>query len=356
MRKLLFWVLISILPFLAAGKDTLIVGYSLTPPFVNLENEQPFGPSIWLTDHITEDLGKTVVYQQMPFEELLNALQSGTVDLSASPLTITSDRVQRMDFSAPFYVAHSTIVTPEASTWQQATSFLRSFFSFNFFKALGALVLIILVFGILVWLFERRKNPEEFGNGIKGLWSGFWWSAVTMTTVGYGDKSPQSTAGRVIALIWMFTAIVVISGFTASIASSLTMNQMSGNSGDLDAFKDRKLGVLKNSSTSRWLSDHFFPGQAVYVDLHAAIADLRDGKIAGVADDRPVLQHLLATSDDQETTPLSLQPFNFNAQYYTFGLRKGLPAGLRDSLNLALLRRTEAQEWQVVLTEFGLGV
>lgn len=354
MQRLLLWVLFSILPFLAAGKDTLIVGYSLAPPFVNLETKQAAGPSVWLVDHIAEDIGKSVAYQQMSFKELLSALETGAVDLSASPLTITSDRVQRMDFSAPYYTAHSTVITPEQSSWETASGFIQSFFSLNFFRALGALAFIILIFGLLVWIFERRGNPEQFDDGIKGLWSGFWWSAVTMTTVGYGDKSPQTTGGRVVALIWMFTAIVVISGFTASIASSLTMNQMTGTADELNAFKDRKLGVLKNSSTSRWLSDHFFPNQIPYAELDAALYDLRSGKIAGVADDRPVLYYLLQESSDEQEA-LTLESFNFNAQHYAFGLRKGMSSGFRDSLNLALLRRTESPEWQVVLTEFGLG-
>jgi ABC-type amino acid transport substrate-binding protein len=354
MHKVLFTLIVSILPFLAAANDTLIVGYSDAPPFITLDNEQVTGPSIWLADHVAEDLGKTIVYRQMGFKELLTALENGTVHLSASPLTITSDRIQRMDFSAPYYVAHSTIVTPERSTWSIAVGFVQSFFSLNFFRALGALAFIILIFGLLVWIFERRGNPEEFGNGIKGLWSGFWWSAVTMTTVGYGDKSPRTTGGRVVALVWMFTAIVVISGFTASIASSLTMNQMSGTADELNAFKDRKLGVLKNSSTSRWLSDHFFPNQVAYADLDAALSDLRSGKIAGVADDRPVLFYLLQESTDDEDA-LTLESFNFNAQHYAFGLRKGMSDSFRDSLNLALLRRIESPEWQVVLNEFGLG-
>lgn len=354
MRKHLLWTLCSILPFLAATQDTLIVGYSLAPPFINVENEQTSGPSVWLVDHIAEDMGKSVVYRQMSFKKLLSALETGAVDLSASPLTITSDRAQRMDFSAPFYTAHSTVINPEQSTWETASGFIRSFFSLNFFRALGALAFIILIFGLLVWVLERRANPDEFGDGIKGLWSGFWWSAVTMTTVGYGDKSPRTTGGRVVALIWMFTAIVVISGFTASIASSLTMNQMSGSADELNAFKDKKLGVLKQSSTSRWLSDHFFSNQVVYEDLNLAVEDLRNGKIAGVADDRPVLTHLLNESSEDEE-PLTLEAFNFNAQHYALGLRKGLRSGFRDSLNLALLRRIESPEWQVVLNEFGLG-
>ena len=49
---------------------------------------------------------------------------------------------------------------------------------------------------------------------------------MTMTTVGYGDKAPKTNLGKVIAIIWMFTAIIIISSFTAGIASTLTIGSL----------------------------------------------------------------------------------------------------------------------------------
>ena len=87
-----------------------------------------------------------------------------------------------------------------------------------------------------MWLFERKRNKEMFGQGIKGLGAGFWWSAVTMTTVGYGDKAPVTAAGRTIGFIWMFAAILLISGLTASIASALTVSSLDSKIENADNF------------------------------------------------------------------------------------------------------------------------
>lgn len=51
-------------------------------------------------------------------------------------------------------------------------------------------------------------------------WSdAFWWATVTATTVGYGDISPESSAGRVVAVVLMFVGIGTIGMLTASIAT-----------------------------------------------------------------------------------------------------------------------------------------
>lgn len=79
-----------------------------------------------------------------------------------------------------------------------------------------------------------------------------------MTTVGYGDKSLRSTGGRIVSLIWMFTAIIIISGFTAGIASSLTVSNISDSNSNMRDFKDKNLVTLENSATSEWLKNNFY--------------------------------------------------------------------------------------------------
>jgi len=49
---------------------------------------------------------------------------------------------------------------------------------------------------------------------------------VTMTTVGYGDKSPKTLGGRMVALVWMIFSIIFIASFTANITTSLTLSEL----------------------------------------------------------------------------------------------------------------------------------
>lgn len=59
----------------------------------------------------------------------------------------------------------------------------------------------------------------EKGQTVNSVADALWWSVVTVTTVGYGDVSPVTGEGRLIAVVLMFVGIGGISAFTATIAS-----------------------------------------------------------------------------------------------------------------------------------------
>eukprot|EP00294_Goniomonas_avonlea_P015832 CAMPEP_0114572222 /NCGR_PEP_ID=MMETSP0114-20121206/18170_1 /TAXON_ID=31324 /ORGANISM="Goniomonas sp, Strain m" /LENGTH=581 /DNA_ID=CAMNT_0001759405 /DNA_START=12 /DNA_END=1754 /DNA_ORIENTATION=- len=59
------------------------------------------------------------------------------------------------------------------------------------------------VMGHIFWFFERRRNKQFHHNYVKGVMDGLYFSLVTLTTVGYGDKSPVTGTGRVFTTLWM---------------------------------------------------------------------------------------------------------------------------------------------------------
>lgn len=59
---------------------------------------------------------------------------------------------------------------------------------------------------------ERSAQP-----GLS-VWDGLWWTVTTVTTVGYGDLSPQTDAGRAIAMVVMFSGIGFVAMLTAAVA------------------------------------------------------------------------------------------------------------------------------------------
>ncbi|GHH33780.1 potassium channel family protein [Streptomyces candidus] len=80
----------------------------------------------------------------------------------------------------------------------------------------GGAVVGLLMFGSLAVLEVERDAPE--GN-IKTLGDAVWWSFTTMTTVGYGDHSPTTGLGRVLAVGLMLSGIALLGVVTANIAA-----------------------------------------------------------------------------------------------------------------------------------------
>lgn len=67
--------------------------------------------------------------------------------------------------------------------------------------------------------FTLAFEHEREGSSISNFGEAMWWSFVTCTTVGYGDFSPVSTGGRIIAGILMLVGIAGLSLITASVAA-----------------------------------------------------------------------------------------------------------------------------------------
>ena len=68
------------------------------------------------------------------------------------------------------------------------------------------IVLIIFFGGIGVYLAEYKHQDANITN----LGDAFWWAIETVTTVGYGDYTPITLVGRVIAVLVMFSGIGMV--------------------------------------------------------------------------------------------------------------------------------------------------
>ena len=329
--------------------DEIIVGIKNSPPFIIKNPDNSFsGLSIDLWDNIADSLNLKYQFKEYDLSGLISALEQGKVDLCINPLTVTSSRVEKIDFTQPFYITNLAIAT-NIEKGNNLILFLTKFFSIDFLEVVMVLFLVILIFGVIVWLFERKYNEDQFESGIKGVWSGIWWSAVTMTTVGYGDKSPKSAGGRFIGLIWMFTAIITISSFTASITSSLTINKLSNKIKGPEDLKNFKVGSIESSTSDIYLKNKDI--------VHMNFKSIKDGfdaivnnKIAAFVYDEPILKYILRKNNLQDR--LTVLPSKFNTQYYSFSLPR--ESNLLDKINPLLLKEINSPAWADILNRYNL--
>ena len=72
--------------------------------------------------------------------------------------------------------------------------------------------LVVVASGVLMRLLDRSEYPS--------VWAGLWWAMQTVTTVGYGDVTPERASGRIVAVVVMLWGIAFVAIVVAAITST----------------------------------------------------------------------------------------------------------------------------------------
>lgn len=325
----------------------LVVGSKVAPPFVMHEPDGSWtGISIFLWDRIARELDLEYEIRELDLNGLISGAADGTLDAAVAALTITAERERRVDFTHPFYATGLGVVArPKGSG--TALGAVRRLLSADFARSIGALCVLLMIVGFIVWLAERKLNAEQFGGSpISGIGSGFWWSAVTMTTVGYGDKAPRSVVGRLVGLVWMFAAIIMISSFTAAITSSLTVSHLESRIRTPADLARVRVAALAGSTSATYLADQGVTFVTV-ADIEEGVESVDTAEIDAFVHDAPVLRYTVRRLQPEHAIVL---PFTFSPQSYGIALPQGSP--LREPINRALLGVLRTEEWQATLDRY----
>ena len=105
--------------------------------------------------------------------------------------------------------------------------------------------------GVLFWLIESWATVWEGGRPQHyhpGVWDGVWWAFITMTTIGYGDIMPRTTAGRIFSVLWILAGMV-LSGVVVSTIASVLIAALSPKVLQL---RNQHVAVLHGSEEGRY--------------------------------------------------------------------------------------------------------
>ncbi len=333
-------------PALAAESSAKVlrVGIAEVPPFVIHEPDGSWrGISVDLWQKIAEQAGYQYELQPQAFEQLLPGLESGKLDVVVGALTMTAEREERFDFTHPFYRTGLAIGVPregEGGGWRA----IKGLLSWQFVSLVLGLAALLLLVGGLLWVFERRRNQQQFGGtAAQGLGASFWWAAVTMTTVGYGDKSPVTLGGRLVALVWMFAGLIMVSTFTAAVTSALTVSNLQGGIQGSEDLRRAHVATIAGTVSERYLEQERIR-HTVYPSLLAAMQAVQQGDSEAVVYDLPIMQY---RNGELGGGGLRLLPGTFADQSYAFALAQGSP--YREPLSRAILQVTSDSDWAKVL-------
>ena len=270
---------------------------------------------------------------------LVDALEKKEIDVFPS-LPVGERLESAVDFSQSYLKSGLSIAVPAEGVESRWVNVFESFFSMNVLKAIGLLVLLSMIAGIIVWSFEKRENSEMFGGDTAGgIGHGIWWAMVTMTTVGYGDKAPKTAGGRIVALIWMIFSIVFIASFTANITTALTMKELSGKVRGFNDLYNARVGSVSGSEGFDFLTKQgitVIPFEGVQEGVAA---------VAGRTIDAFVLNEQVLKYLAKKEFPGRVQvlPETYDEYFVSMALPQN--SSLRKPINKALLQLMKSRNW-----------
>jgi len=300
-------------------------------PFVFVDEEQVSGFSIDLWQALAAELG--IDYENeivTTVQEQLDAVETNQADVAIAAISITADRETRIDFSHRYFESGLGILTRSSSSTPLLDTF-RLALSPTLLRLLVFLILTIVIAGHIIWLIERWRNEEFPQTYLRGVSEGVWWAAVTVTTVGYGDKTPIGRLGRLFGIFWMFAGLFIIANFTAGVTSQLTLQTLQGTINGPEDLPGKRIVTVAGSTSDEWLEIEGIGHQTVPT-IEEAYAMLDSGTVQAVVYDHPVLLYFALQNEDKG---LIVPGEPFNKEDYGIAFPAGSP--LREEINRALL-------------------
>ena len=325
----------------AAQGGTLTVAARALPPFVIYENRSYTGFEVELVRLVGAKLGMGVeIHAVDTVAKQIDDITRGVARLGLGGVAITESREEVVDFSLPVLDSGLTILTTTDDSRgldDRIVSFFEAIASSDLPWLLVVFGVAVLVAAHLIWWLERHHNPDFAVPYRRGIWDSFYWSVVTMSTVGYGDKVAKGTRGRVLALVWIALGTLVFASFTAAIASSLAVSELRSDISGPSDLHGRRVATVTHSAGERYLPS-IGVGPVLVDNIDDAYVLLSADEVDAVVFDAPVLQYHAAREGAGEVATVGA-----DFQRVLYGLMIDPDdVELREQINLALLDLAES--------------
>lgn len=337
--RLLLLLLAAPLPLLAQQSTTppakLRVVTKPAEPFAFDSKGEISGYSVDLWRRVAKDAGlefDLTMLKTIP--EVLDAVRTGKADVAIGALSITEDREKVLDFTQPFFDESGLQIAAHGRSSGSAFAVFGTLFNSSTLGVVGIMLAILFVVSNLLWLAERKKNPESFPERYKDGWfESLWWCVSTMLTGGCENLAPRGLAGRLVGVVWMIGSIALTSYVTATLAAAMTVNTLSSDVRGLGDLQGQTVATVTGSAADSYLKDLKLDVHG-FDDVASAMDALQRNDVKAVVYDSPILRYYLS---NHPGTDLQLVGALFEKQAYGFALQIGSP--LRKKINQTLLKQ-----------------
>ncbi len=315
--------------------NSLRVATRIIPPFVIQEpNQQLTGFSIDLWQQVAARLGTKTEFQTYSnVQDLLQSLRDQRADVGIAAISVTAVREENFDFSHPIFDSGLAIMVPVKQN-VGGLGLVSLLLSPALAQLLGLILLLVLIPAHVIYFLERKPGGIVEGQGyFPGIFKACWWAAATLST--QADEMPKSPWGRVVALVWMFTSVIFVAYFTATVTTSLTVEQLQGGIQGPQDLPGKRVATTMGSTAATYLQNQGANVLAVKV-MDEAYTALREGRVDAVVFDAPVLLYYAANAGRGQV--MLVGPI-FQKENYAIALPNGSP--YREPINAALLKIRE---------------
>jgi polar amino acid transport system substrate-binding protein len=330
--------------------ESLRVAVYNVPPYGYVDTDGTVsGVSVDLWRRVAEQMEWH--YQLIPvtdMEAILSGLEQGRFDAAIGAITITPERAARVDFSYPAHRSGVAIALKrEAGPMFALTSYGSAV------SELAPLIVItvamLIVIGIAMWAVERRVRFAAPGSesAVGSLRDGLYWAVVTMTTVGYGDKTPKTTLGRAVAAAWMLGSLILVSLLSTSLVSRLTAERVEAR--DSVASIDlagKKLAAVAQSSGAEYL-DQLHLQYTKFKNLPEALDSVAKGQSDAVVNSIGALQYFVSM---RYAKSIEIPQGLLASAYMAIALPEHSP--IKKPIDRVLIRITNSAEWRNIEDKF----
>lgn len=97
-----------------------------------------------------------------------------------------------------------------------------------------AVLYSLIVMVVCSWVVLKSDGPAQ---GYDNMWDALWWGIVTLTTVGYGDLTPTSAAGRWAGVVLMIAGLALLGTLAGSLSQIFGVKQSEQQESEIDLLR-----------------------------------------------------------------------------------------------------------------------
>lgn len=341
---------LALVLFAAPNAGVAQVGVALDPlrlatvtraPFSLVENEEDTGFSIELWRALASAMNReTEIVRVETFAEMLAMVRNREVDAAVANISITAEREVGMDFTQPIFAGGLQVMVPAEQSLMGG--FGAVLLSPDLAIAIAAAFGLLFVVGMLMWMFERHRQPYFDLPFRKAFFPSFWWALNLLVNGGFEERQPRSGPGRLLAVLLVVGSLFLVSAFVARITTTMTVNAIEGSITSVNDLYGKRVGTTEGSTAAAFLDrrDLRYLGFDGLDDLFDAF---EQGALDAVVFDAPILSYYVNTagSDSVRLVGRVFLPENYGI---------ALPSGseLAEPLNQSLLGLRESGEYDAI--------